>query len=66
VKQLLERIDKIDNEKLNWYQKESQAHGQRETERVKEVREILENKVKDREEDISRLREANHKLEGEC
>ena len=42
IKSLLE---KIENNKISWFQNESQVSGQREAERVKELREIFEKKV---------------------
>ena len=56
-------MDKIENDKMNWYEREVQASGQREAQRVKELREILENKVQDREEEVKRLRDHIEKIE---
>ena len=58
-------IENFDNTRLNMIERDSQMSGHRETERLKEVKELYESKSKDKDEELSRLRDKVAKNEVE-
>lgn len=59
-------IEKYDNDRLNMIQREATISGHRESERLKELKELYESKSKDKDEELSRLRERLNKSEQDC
>lgn len=59
------KMGKIEDDKMNWHQKEIEVSGQREAERIKELKELWENKANDKDAEIQRLRENKEKVEKE-
>ncbi len=58
-------IEKYANDKLNILQRESEQSGAKESERLKEIKDLYEGKIKEKDNEVTRLREYNSRLESQ-